>query len=113
MLAPPLVVWAILHYKWQSAFVITGALGLAWVALWWCFYNSPGNHHRLSVEEKNYITAGQERHLQGDGQRPSMRTILGMRNFWGITLPRFLADPTWGPCLFGCRFIRRPSGIWI
>src|ERR1700710_654789 len=40
MLAPPLVVWAILSYNWQSAFVITGALGLGWVALWLCFYNS-------------------------------------------------------------------------
>src|SRR6478735_12670362 len=34
MLAPPLVAWAILTYNWQSAFVITGVLGLIWVALW-------------------------------------------------------------------------------
>src|SRR5512142_746237 len=27
MLAPPLVIWAITHYSWQSAFYITGALG--------------------------------------------------------------------------------------
>src|SRR5437667_3950311 len=31
MLAPPLVVWAILHYNWQTAFVITGSLGIVWV----------------------------------------------------------------------------------
>jgi ACS family hexuronate transporter-like MFS transporter len=34
MIAPPLVVWAILSYNWQSAFVITGGLGLMWAALW-------------------------------------------------------------------------------
>ena len=34
MLAPPLVAWAILSYNWQAAFVLTGALGLVWVALW-------------------------------------------------------------------------------
>src|SRR5882724_10562467 len=34
MVAAPLVAWAILNYNWQSAFVITGALGLIWVALW-------------------------------------------------------------------------------
>jgi len=34
MVAPPLVVWAILTYNWQAAFLITGALGLVWVALW-------------------------------------------------------------------------------
>ena len=38
MLAPPLVVWAILTHNWQFAFVITGALGLVWVALWLWLY---------------------------------------------------------------------------
>ncbi len=31
MIAPPLVVWAILTYNWQAAFVITGGMGLACV----------------------------------------------------------------------------------
>jgi MFS transporter, ACS family, hexuronate transporter len=100
MLAPPLVVWAILHYNWQSAFVITGALGLVWVALWLWFYNSPDKHPALSPEERQHIAMGQEKHLQGDGKRPSVLSILAMRNFWGIALPRFLADPTWGTLSF-------------
>ena len=100
MLAPPLVVWAILHYNWQSAFVITGALGLVWVALWLFFYNSPDKHRGLSIEEKQHIAEGQETHLRGDGKRPSVLSILAMRNFWGIALPRFLADPTWGTLSF-------------
>ena len=100
MLAPPLVVWAILHYNWQSAFVITGALGLVWVALWLLCYNSPDKHRGVSAEEKQYIAAGQEAHLRGDGKRPSIRSILALRNFWGIALPRFLADPTWGTLSF-------------
>jgi ACS family hexuronate transporter-like MFS transporter len=32
--APPLAVWFALHYGWRSAFVFTGALGLAWIPLW-------------------------------------------------------------------------------
>ena len=100
MLAPPLVVWAILHYNWQSAFVITGALGLVWVALWLFFYNSPDKHRGLSPEEKQHIAEGQETHLRGDGKRPSALSILAKRNFWGIALPRFLADPTWGTLSF-------------
>jgi ACS family hexuronate transporter-like MFS transporter len=95
MLAPPLVVWAILHYNWQSAFVITGALGLVWVAAWLLLYDAPARHRRLSREEAEHIAAGQELHLQGDGTRPSIMSILKMRNFWGIALPRFLADPAW------------------
>jgi len=96
MLAPPLVAWAILNYNWQAAFVITGALGLVWVGLWLTFYESPAKHRRLSDEERAYIAAGQEAHLKADGTRPSIGRILSQRNFWGIALPRFLADPTWG-----------------
>src|SRR6266545_4118763 len=34
MLAPPLVIWAILTYNWRVAFLMTGIIGLVWVALW-------------------------------------------------------------------------------
>ncbi|AWL06916.1 MFS transporter [Massilia oculi] len=100
MLAPPLVVWAILHYNWQSAFVITGALGLVWVCAWLLLYDAPKRHRLLSKAEAEHIAAGQEDHLAGDGTRPSVLSILKKRNFWGIALPRFLADPAWGTLAF-------------
>ena len=100
MLAPPLVAWAIIAYNWRAAFVITGSLGLIWVVLWLCFYESPARHRALSQEEREYISAGQEKYLQGDGTRPSLVRILRQRNFWGIAVPRFLADPTWGTLSF-------------
>lgn len=100
MLAPPLVYWASLIYNWRAAFVVTGVLGLMWVALWLWLYESPAKNARLSDEEREYIAAGQERHLQGDGTRPSAISILKQRNFWGIALPRSLADPTWGTLTF-------------
>jgi ACS family hexuronate transporter-like MFS transporter len=100
MLAAPLVAWAILSYNWQSAFVLTGLIGLGWVALWLIFYQAPSKHARLSDDERTYIVRGQERHLQGDGTRPSIPRILAQRNFWGIALPRMLADPTWGTLTF-------------
>ena len=46
MLAPPLVAWAILTYNWQTAFVITGGLGLVWVVLWLLFYDPRPNTRR-------------------------------------------------------------------
>ena len=100
MLAPPLVVWAILSYNWQAAFVITGGIGLVWAALWLWLYQSPAQHKGLSDEERGYIAAGQEKHLSGDGTKPSPWKILAQRNFWGIALPRFLADPTWSTLTF-------------
>ncbi len=100
MLAPPLVAWAILTYNWQSAFVLTGALGLVWLVVWLLFYQPPAKHRALSAAEREYIRAGQERHLEGDGTRPSVGRIIRQRNFWGIALPRFFADPTWGTLTF-------------
>jgi MFS transporter, ACS family, hexuronate transporter len=99
MLAAPLVAWAILTHSWQFAFVLTGAIGLVWAALWLVFYQSPSKHKALSPRERDYILSGQESHLAGTG-RPSIATILGHRNFWGIAIPRFLADPTWGTLTF-------------
>lgn len=82
MLAPPLVAWAILSYNWQSAFLITGGLGLVWVTLWLLLYNSPERHPALSDTERKYIATGQEEHLRGDAARPSVSKVLRQRNFW-------------------------------
>ena len=54
----------------------------------------------LSAQERDYIAAGQEAHLRGDGHGRRSRRLLRQRNFWGIALPRFLADPTWGTLTF-------------
>jgi len=100
MAAPPLVIWAIVTYDWQMAFVITGGLGLVWVAMWLFFYDPPEKHAALSDQERDYIASGQEKFLQAETVRPSIWKLLERRNFWGIALPRFLADPTWGTLTF-------------
>ena len=95
MLAPPLVVWAILNYSWQASFVIVGLISLVWVALWLIFYRPVLQHPGLSEEERNHILSGQESFLQAEDKKPSIPSILKRRNFWGIALPRLLTDPTW------------------
>jgi len=100
MLAPPLVAWAILNYSWQASFVIVGLISLGWVALWLVFYRPVRKHPTLSEEERQYIISGQESFLQAGDAKPSILSILGRRNFWGIALPRFLTDPTWGMLSF-------------
>src|SRR6187401_2088621 len=65
MLAAPLVAWAILTHSWHFAFVLTGAIGLAWVSLWLLFYQSPEKHRALAAAERDYILAGHEVYLAG------------------------------------------------
>jgi ACS family hexuronate transporter-like MFS transporter len=85
--------------NWQSAFVISGGLGLLWVCLWLLFFESPARHRWLSEKERHYIATGQEKSLENAG-KPSVREIIAQRNFWGIAIPRLLADPTWGALSF-------------
>ncbi len=92
MLAPPLVVYCILSFNWQTAFVVTGGTALMWVALWLVFFRTPQAHPNLSADEREYIRAGPERRAQ-HAARPSWRHVLSTRRFWGIAIPRFLAEP--------------------
>ncbi|MEJ2816264.1 MFS transporter [Caulobacter sp. CCG-8] len=100
VLAPPLVAWSILVWNWRAAFFVAGALGLVWVVLWLAAYQSPDKHKALSDAERDLIASGQETHLDDAGAKPSILTLMTRRNFWGIALPRFLADPTWGTLSF-------------
>ena len=101
MLAPPIVVWAIIYMHWQFAFIFTGSFGLIFAFLWLFLYRPPEKHKWISEEEKQYIAAGQEKELQSDGdKRPPLRALLKQRNFWGIAMTRFLSVPVWGTLSF-------------
>lgn len=95
MLAPPLVVMAIMLYSWRAAFLACGALSLIWAAVWLINYRKPAEHKLLSVDEHDYISAGQESDA-GAKRKTSVLGILSNRQFWGIAVPRFLAEPAWG-----------------
>ena len=100
MIAPPLIGACIIWHSWQMAFVVAGALALIAAAIWFFCYKEPHEAKRLSPEEREYILSGQEKHLKtGDG-KPAIMDILKQRNFWGIGIARFLADPCWGTISF-------------
>ncbi|TPG61925.1 MFS transporter [Ewingella americana] len=97
MIAPPLVVWCIIMHSWQLAFIITGALSMIWAICWLVFYKHPKDQKKLSAPEREYILGGQEaQHQTTNAKKMSAWEILRNRQFWGIALPRFLAEPAWG-----------------
>ncbi|HEY0685503.1 MAG TPA: MFS transporter [Steroidobacter sp.] len=99
MVAPPLVAAAILFWNWRAAFFIVGAMAAVWVVLWLTVYRSPAEHPRITDEEREQIISGREAHLTDRERRP-LSKLLRERNVWGLALPRFLADPTWGTLTF-------------
>ena len=96
VLAPPLVVWALLHGQWQWAFLIVGALGIAWSVLWMLVYRHPRDQKLLSDSEREYIVAGQETKYSAAGAAKRRWTeMIRSRDFWAIGIPRILTEPAW------------------
>ncbi|MEG8964621.1 MFS transporter, partial [Acinetobacter baumannii] len=82
MIAPPLVVWAIVMHSWQMAFIISGVLSFAWAIAWLIFYKHPRDQKKLSDEERDYIIGGQEsQHQTNNAKKMSPWQILRNRQF--------------------------------
>ncbi|MBA1377415.1 MFS transporter [Pseudomonas brassicacearum] len=96
VLAPPLVVWAILNSGWELAFLIVGGLGVAWTFLWLVFYKHPRDQKLLDDAEREYILSGQEAHFQDPTpKKGSWKRIIASRNFYAIASARILSEPAW------------------
>ncbi|CAB3782094.1 MULTISPECIES: MFS transporter [Paraburkholderia] len=97
MFAPPLVVWCILHYNWQMAFIVTGGLSLIWVVVWLAVYDLPQKHKWLGSGERSTIIEGQAIVQKVKGH---WTVMLRSRVLWGIMISRFLAAPAWATFSF-------------
>jgi len=96
ILAPLVVPWLALGWGYQWAFVVTGLVGLVWVALFWPVYRPPAEHPRLSAGELAYITS--------DPPDPAARlpwlTLLRHRQTVAFALGKLLTDSIWWFHLF-------------
>jgi ACS family hexuronate transporter-like MFS transporter len=93
MIAPPLVAFCILAWNWQAAFIVTGGLSLLWAGLWYWSYRSPADHPALTDLDRAAMAAARNEDVDA---KPATRTaLLRSRAFWGIAVPRFLAEPAW------------------
>jgi len=91
MVTPILVVWLLLTWGWQYAFIATGAAALVVALLWFILYRDPQRNPRLSAAEQVYITGAEAPVLL----KPSIRDVLAKRDFWGLAVGRFLTEPAW------------------
>jgi ACS family hexuronate transporter-like MFS transporter len=96
LVAPPLVVFLILHSGWRAAFVLTGGLGLVWVVLWLLFYRAPEQHPLLSEAELLHIRQeGEPCPTVDRADAGVVRLVVRERNFWALAAARFLSEPAW------------------
>lgn len=98
-IAPLLVLWMYHTFgTWRPAFIVTGLLGFAWLAVFRRVYQSPADHPRISVEEREYILSDRRESSEpggGDSRRLGYGTLLTLPQTWGVVLGKTLTDPVW------------------
>ncbi|MBD0371339.1 MAG: MFS transporter [Pyrinomonadaceae bacterium] len=91
IIAPLAVPWLYVHWGWQWAFIMTGALGLVWLIFWFAFYQLPEKHPKISRRELAYI--------QADPPEPTVKIpwlrLLPHRQTWAFVIAKFATDSIW------------------
>jgi ACS family hexuronate transporter-like MFS transporter len=96
VIAPLTVPWLATSYGWQSAFLITGALGFLWLAAWLLLYGPPQTHKKVSPRELKLIESDPPDRV---ATYPWQR-LLPRRETWAFGMGKFLTDPVWWFYLF-------------
>ena len=111
IVAPLVVPVLALRWGWQSAFIMTGAVGLLWLALWIPFYGDPDVHARVSQEERTYIRSDAPEPALVSG---SWTRLLGHRQTWAFAVGKLFADPVWWFYLYWLpKFLNAKYGITL
>src|SRR5437764_7975868 len=83
-------------FGWQSAFMVTGALGFIWLFCWLGMYRTPQQHPRVSSHELALIESDP---ADRAGTYP-WAPLFPKRETWAFALGKALSDPIWWFYLF-------------
>ncbi len=103
ILAPLVVPWIAIHWGWQTAFILIGAVGFLWMGFWITFYDAPNKQKRLSKAELDYINSDCDQDVaKADAAevKTSWFKLLGYRQTWAFTFGKFMTDGVWWFYLF-------------
>src|SRR5258707_10635517 len=112
IVTPLIVPWIAVHLGWRWAFLLTGALGFAWLILWLRFYRKPEEHRYCTIGEREYI---QSDPVERTGsEKIKWRELLPHRQTWTFATAKFLTDPIWWFYLFWIPdYMQRQHGLHL
>jgi len=99
IVAPLAIPAMIVAWGWQSAFIVTGALGFIWIIFWFIFYEVPEKHKKVSAAELAYINSDVDEQAETK-EKVSWSTLLKYRQTWLFFIGKGLTDPIWWFYLF-------------
>ena len=110
VLAPISVPWIAAEWGWQAAFIVIGAIGFVWMAVWQLLYDKPEQQKRLSGAELAYINSDSAAATaaRASGEQvgvPAQATLtwlqlLAYRQTWAFAFGKFMTDGVWWFFLF-------------
>jgi MFS transporter, ACS family, hexuronate transporter len=108
LITPLFVPWMAAHLGWRWAFLVTGALGFLWLALWLLLYRRPEEHPQCTAEEL--------RKIQSD---PITRVgpltwgqLVRYKQTWAFAVAKFFTDPIWWFYLYWVPdYLQREHGL--
>jgi MFS transporter, ACS family, hexuronate transporter len=107
IVAPLTVPYIASAWGWEWAFILTGAVGLTWVAFWYPLYASPAaklQNGKLSQPEYDYIHSDVDEQEAEKAdvakEKVSWFKLLTFRQTWAFVVGKFMTDPIWWFFLF-------------
>ncbi len=89
--------------SWEMAFVIIGALGFIWAAVWIFVYDKPSQSKFVNEAELNYMNSDDEEETAADAadEKPmSYAKALSFKQTWSFAFGKFMTDGVWWFFLF-------------
>ncbi|WP_380178664.1 MFS transporter [Kalamiella sp. sgz302252] len=88
-IALPLVAWLISVWDWETSFIVTGGLGLAWVAVWLVFYREPEEMKGLNEQERQNLLADRSVQTVDKNEKVRIGGLFRHRTVWGMMIGFF------------------------
>ncbi|MEM5366870.1 MFS transporter [Paraburkholderia azotifigens] len=98
--APAIIPAIAVMYGWRAAFVIIGAIGIVWLAVWLVVYrpNDGSAQDEAFDEPRDEVEALDARHA--NARAPGWGELIRKRETWAFLIGKFLTDPVWWFYLF-------------
>ena len=83
--------------SWRPAFIITGALGFVWLAVFLLLYRRPDDHPLITDEERDMLQRDKALDAAegATGVALPYSTLLRLPQTWGYVLSKAFTDPVW------------------